>query len=137
MPATLIAFRPAPPSIQWLPFDEATFAAAQAERRPVILDFSAEWCVPCHELDEFTFSDPAVVRATEGFVRMRVDLTRFDSPESQALRTRFAIAGVPTIVFLGADGREVADARVVGFMKPGPFLERVRLALAAPSAAAR
>ncbi len=135
--ATLIAFRPAPPSIQWTPFDEATFAAAQAEGRAVILDFSAEWCVPCHELDEFTFSDPAVVRATEGFVRLRVDLTRFDSPESQALRTRFDIAGVPTIVFLGADGREVADARVVGFMKPGPFLERVRLALAGPSAAAR
>jgi thiol:disulfide interchange protein DsbD len=103
----------------------------------VLLDFSADWCVPCHELDERTFTDPEVVRVTQGFVRMKVDLTRFDAPESRALRARFAIAGVPTIVFLAPDGREVVDARVVGFLKPEPFLEHVRRAGGAAVPASR
>jgi len=135
--AALIAFRPVPPAIAWRAFDEATLQSARAERKPVVIDFAAEWCVPCHELEEFTFSDPAVVRATGGFVRLKVDLTRFDSPEAQALRTRFAIAGVPTIVFLDPEGREVEAARVVGFMQAKPFLERVRLASGGASIPAR
>ena len=135
--AAMIAFRPAGPAVEWQPFDEATLARAGSEGRAVLLDFSAEWCVPCHELDERTFTDPDVVRATGRFVRMKVDLTRFDSPESQALRTRFAIAGVPTIVFLAPDGREVAEARVVGFVQPDAFLERVRLAEGAAVSASR
>jgi thiol:disulfide interchange protein DsbD len=135
--ATLIVFRPASPEVTWEPFAETTLARATAEGRPVVLDFSAEWCVPCHELDEYTFTDPEVVRATADFVRMKVDLTRFDAPESQALRARYAIAGVPTIVFLAPDGREVAEARVVGFLKPAPFLEHVRRASAAVVPASR
>jgi thioredoxin:protein disulfide reductase len=126
--AAMIAFRPASPAVEWRPFADELLADARARGRPVLIDFSADWCMPCHELDERTFTHPDVVRATEGFVRMKVDLTRFDSPESQALRSRFAIAGVPTIVFLASDGREVGDARVVGFLKPEPFLERVRMA---------
>ena len=135
--ASMIAFRPAARAVEWAPFDEAALARATAEGRPVLLDFSAEWCVPCHELDEFTFTDPDVVRATADFVRMKVDLTRFDAPESRALRARYAIAGVPTIVFLAPDGREVAEARVVGFLKPDPFLERVKRATGAIVPASR
>ncbi len=125
--AVLIVFRPAAPALEFGAFDEARLATARAARTPVMIDFAADWCVPCHELDEITFTDPEVVRAASGLVRMKVDLTHFDAPESQALRTRFAIAGVPTIVFLDADGNEVQAARVVGFMRPEPFLERVRL----------
>jgi thiol:disulfide interchange protein DsbD len=135
--AAMIAFRPAPSAVEWQSFDEATLARAGADGRPVLLDFSADWCVPCHELDERTFTDPEVVRVTQGFVRMKVDLTRFDAPESRALRARFAIAGVPTIVFLAPDGREVVDARVVGFLKPEPFLEHVRRAGGAAVPASR
>ncbi len=135
--ATMIAFKPAARAVEWQPFAEETLVRAGAEGRPVLLDFSAEWCVPCHELDERTFTDPAVVRATQGFVRMKVDLTRLDSPEAQVLRSRFSVDGVPTIVFLAPDGREVIEARVVGFLAPGPFLERVRLAGGAAVSASR
>jgi thioredoxin:protein disulfide reductase len=135
--ATMIAFRPTGRAVEWQPFAEATLAEAGARGKPVLLDFSADWCVPCHELDERTFTHPEVVRATEHFVRMKVDLTRLDSPESQALRSRFEVEGVPTIVFLAPDGREVVEARVVGFLAPEPFLERVRTAGAAAVSANR
>ncbi len=135
--SVLIVFRPAAPALEFAAFDDAALATARTSGTPVMIDFAAEWCVPCHELEEITFTDPAVVRVASGFVRMKVDLTRFDSPESEALRERFAIAGVPTIVFLGADGNEVAAARVVGFMRPEPFLDRLRLVTGGAAPAAR
>lgn len=135
--ATLLVFRAPPPAVEWQPFSEAALAEASAAGRPVLLDFSAEWCVPCHELDAATFTDPEVVRATAGFTRLKVDLTRFDAPESQALRTRFAVAGVPTLVFLAPDGREVEAARSVGFVDAGRFLEHVERARGAATPAGR
>jgi thiol:disulfide interchange protein DsbD len=57
-----------------------------------------------------------------------VDLTRYDSPESESLRRQYAITGVPTLVFLAPDGREVTEARVEGFIPPAPLLERMRYA---------
>ena len=135
--AAMIAFRPPARAIEWQPFAEETLARATAEGRPVLLEFSADWCVPCHELDENTFTHPEVVRATESFVRMKVDLTHLDAPGPSALRTRFAVEGVPTIIFLAPDGREVTEARVVGFLAPDKFLERVRQAGGAAVSASR
>ena len=73
--------------------------------RPVIVDFSADWCVPCHELERATFTDRAVIEAARDFHAFKVDLTRFNSAEAQAWRKEFRIAGVPTVVFLAPDGR--------------------------------
>jgi thiol:disulfide interchange protein DsbD len=55
-----------------------------------------------------------------------VDLTSFDSPESEQLRKHYNIAGVPTIVFLNGNGQEVKSARVIGYLPPAQFLERVK-----------
>jgi thiol:disulfide interchange protein DsbD len=90
------------------------------------LDFYADWCIPCLELDRKTFTDPNVIDATNEFVRLKVDLTHFDSPESEALRKEFAIAGVPTIVFLDRTGSEVKSSRVVGYLPPEEFIARVQ-----------
>ena len=92
------------------------------------LFFSADWCVPCHELELQTFTDPAVVAAARGYDRYKVDLTNYESPESEQARLRYGITGVPTIVFLGAGGSEIAAARVEGFLPPEPFLARMRTA---------
>jgi thioredoxin:protein disulfide reductase len=116
------------PGIEWEPFSLDRLDEAIAENQPVILDFYADWCIPCLELDRVTFTDGRVIEATEDFVRMKVDLTAFDSDESEELRGRFDVAGVPTIVFLGDSGEEVTDARVIGFLGPRPFLERVERA---------
>jgi thiol:disulfide interchange protein DsbD len=104
---------------------------------PVMLDFTANWCAPCHELDRFTFTDRRVKQAAQGFRAFRVDLTRYDSPESENWRRRFAIAGVPTVVFLTPDGTEVPATRVEGFLPPEPFLERMRIAAEVGARASR
>ena len=68
------------------------------------------------------------VRARRSFSLYRVDLTRYDSPESKALKQKYGISGVPTVVFIGPDGQEVVEARVEGFLSPEHFVERMKYA---------
>jgi thiol:disulfide interchange protein DsbD len=112
-------------SIAWQDYDPALFDQAREEGRPVLLDFTADWCIPCRELDRFTFSDEGVVAAVDSFLTLKVDLTHFESPEARPLREQFDVVGVPTIVFIDVQGREVQESRVVGYLGPDDFLQRV------------
>ncbi|GJQ19845.1 MAG: hypothetical protein HBSIN02_02000 [Bacteroidia bacterium] len=123
------------PGITWQVYTRERLAEARAEGKPVMIDFYADWCIPCLELDHRTFTDEEVMRASESFVRLKVDLTHFDSPESEALRREFDIAGVPTIVFLDKDGMEERSARVVGYLSPPDFLERIKRVSGGPKSA--
>jgi thiol:disulfide interchange protein DsbD len=116
------------------PFDETAMAGTLRQGNPVVLDFTANWCVPCHELERVTFADRRVREAMKPFRAYRVDLTHYDSPEAERWRKQYGITGVPTVVFLAPDGSEVRAARVEGFLGPSAFLERVRLATGAPTA---
>ncbi|MCG3120179.1 MAG: Thiol:disulfide interchange protein DsbD [bacterium] len=117
--------------IVWQKYDAAILAQAQSEGRPAILDFTADWCIPCRELDRFTFSHNDVIAATKPFVMVKVDMTQFQSPAAESLRQQFNVSGVPTIVFLTPQGQEVQEARVIGYLGPQDFLERLKLALPA------
>jgi thiol:disulfide interchange protein DsbD len=117
------------PGVKWEPYAAERLEAARAEGKPVILDFYATWCIPCKELDHQTFTDPEVMKLADQFTTLKVDLTHFDSPEAKGLREKFGVAGVPTIIFLGADGTEVAGTRVVGFVGPEVFARLGRKAL--------
>jgi len=112
-------------SVQWEPYSEQKIEMAVEQNRPVMLDFYADWCIPCLELDRMTFTDEQVIEQTEDFVRLKVDLTNYDSSESEAIRKQFDVAGVPTIIFLNEQGEEVPDTRVVGFLNPEEFVKRV------------
>jgi thioredoxin:protein disulfide reductase len=118
-------------SVRFELYDEAAVQAALAAGRPVMLDFTAAWCAECHELDGRTFTDRRVVERARDFAVFRVDLTRSDSPEVQALRARYDVAGLPAVLFLTRAAGEVRPARVVGFLAPRPFLERMEIAAAA------
>lgn len=110
-------------ALAWQPFDPARVEAAIASGGPVVLDFYADWCLPCKELDQRTFSDPAVAEKLAGFSRFKVDLTAAGS-ETDAVRARFGVAGVPTVAFF-LGGTEVAHARLTGFEGPARFLARL------------
>jgi thiol:disulfide interchange protein DsbD len=118
-PTEQIAFKPATTD---------GLQAAVASGKPVLLEFSADWCVPCHELERATFSDRSVVGATRDFHLFKVDLTRYDSPEAETWRRTWSVTGVPTVIFLGPDGGELRALRVEGFLPPDRFLERLRVA---------
>ncbi len=109
--------------IAWQPYDEGAVRAALAGAKPVVLDFSASWCLPCKELDEKTFSQPEVASRLAGLALFKVDLTT-SNPATEALRTRYEVAGVPTIAFF-RNGREVEAARLTGFEAPAEFLKRL------------
>jgi len=115
--------------VRFQPYDEQAVQAALASGKPVMLDFSAVWCAPCHELDRYTFTDRRVIERARDFAAFKVDLTRYDSPGSKALRARFGVTGVPSVLFLAPGGSEVRAARVIGFLPPGPFLERMEFAV--------
>jgi thioredoxin:protein disulfide reductase len=113
------------PSLDWTPYSSERLAAAQQDSRPAVLYFAADWCIPCLELDRLTFTNREVINRMDRLVRLKVDLTLFDSPDSQSLRERFNIAGVPTIIFLEPQGAERADLRVVGYVPASDLLRRV------------
>lgn len=110
------------PSVLWEVYHPAILEEASQEGKPVIMDFFADWCIPCHELDQFTYSDPKVIEALKPFKKVKVDLTNPDSREVLELTERFEILGVPTILFLDPKGEEVSQARVTGFIPPKMLL---------------
>ena len=102
-------------------------ARASGEGRPVMVDFYADWCTSCKEMEATTFLDPAVRRALSGTVLLRADVTANDA-DDRALLKRFGIYGPPTIAFYGRDGRERPHHRVVGYMSGAEFAVAVRAA---------
>lgn len=103
--------------------------AASEEKRGVMLDFSADWCTSCKEMERYTFTDPGVQTALAHVSLLRADVTA-DDADDQALFRRFGIIGPPTIAFYGPDGHERSEYRVVGYMKADAFAARARAALA-------
>jgi len=100
---------------------------AAAAGKPVMLDFYADWCVSCKELEHETYSDPAVQSALAGVTLLQADVTANDSAD-QALYKRFGIFGPPSVMFFGADGQELKADRVVGYLRPEDFLVRIQAA---------
>jgi thiol:disulfide interchange protein DsbD len=119
------------PGIAWVEYSEGELVRATAGGVPVVIDFSADWCLPCKELEHKTFNQPEVIEAARAIVPLRADLTEHGSSDVRALRQKFNIRGVPTVVFIDAAGREREDLRAVEFIDRDEFLERLAL-LAGP-----
>jgi len=112
--------------IAWLPYSEKVLRQAGEEGKPVLIDFYADWCAPCKELDRHTFTDPEVIELSRQFIALKVDLTESGDPERESLRNRYGVLGVPTLVFLKPGGREIEASRVVGFEPADVFLPKMR-----------
>jgi thiol:disulfide interchange protein DsbD len=94
---------------------------AGALGKPVMLDFYADWCVACKELERYTFSDPGVIAALDRFILLKADVTANDA-EDQALMKHFGIIGPPAILYFDTTGAELKNYRLVGFKPADAFL---------------
>lgn len=92
--------------------------------KPVMLDFYADWCVSCKELEKFTFSDAKVQQGLAGVTLLQVDVTA-NTDDDKALMKRFALFGPPGIVFFDKSGHELKDNRIVGFVEAEEFLRHL------------
>jgi thiol:disulfide interchange protein DsbD len=101
----------------------------KAPGKPVMLDFYADWCVSCKEMESFTFSDPKVRAHLDGLLLLQVDVTA-NNEADRALLKRFSLFGPPGIVFFDAQGREIRGLRVIGYQNPERFLKTLSLATA-------
>jgi thiol:disulfide interchange protein DsbD len=106
---------------------DAALAAAASQGKSAMLDFYADWCVSCIEMEHYTFTDDGVHNALSNSVLLQADVTANDA-EDQALLERFGVFGPPTIIFFGADGLQRHGYEVVGYMKAKEFAEHVRMA---------
>jgi thiol:disulfide interchange protein DsbD len=116
--------------IEWIPSEIAGVEAARKAGRAAIIDFTAEWCLVCHEIDAAVFQDPRVVAASKDFVTIRLDFTRVDD-NVRGLQSKYGVRGLPMVMFLDREGRVLHDLTISGFLSPEEFLERMRKASAA------
>ena len=105
-------------------FDSA-LARARQEGRPVMIDFFADWCAACKELDHKTYVAPPVVKESDRFVKIKVDGTREEDAITQ-LYERFGVLGLPTVAFVASDGKILEAPRVTGFLGPDQFAAEMK-----------
>jgi thiol:disulfide interchange protein DsbD len=98
----------------------------KAPGRPVMLDFYADWCVSCKEMEAFTFSDPKVRAQLDRMLLLQADVTA-NSEADRALLKRFSLFGPPGIIFFDDQGREIKGLRVIGYQNAERFLKTLSL----------
>ena len=107
---------------------DAQLSKAKEEKKLVLLDFYADWCISCKEMEVNTFANPEVSQELKQFVLLQADVTA-NSPENQALLKRFGLFGPPGILIFDQNSQEQKDQRVIGYMPPQRFIGRLRNAL--------
>ena len=114
------------PPVNWHRYSDRLLAESVEKNKPVIIDFYANWCAPCRELDDITFHHPDIVKLSrDDFIMVKVDLTEKAGQNYDRLLSEFNVKGVPTVVFLDNLGKERKDLRLVDFIQPDKFLIRM------------
>jgi thiol:disulfide interchange protein DsbD len=123
------ALAAAKPALEFRPVEtvaalDQALAEAREAHEPVMLDFTADWCISCKEMEHNTFPDQGVIGALKPFMLLRADVTANDK-DDQALLQRFHSFGPPTIAFFDAGGTERENFKLVGFVPPADFTKHV------------
>jgi len=105
----------------WEPFSFDSFENSLASHNKILIDFYADWCIPCKELDASTFSDSKVIESLKEFKIYKADLTESMSDETEKIRNKFSIKGMPTLIIFGINGKE--EKRLSGFINADEFLK--------------
>jgi thiol:disulfide interchange protein DsbD len=108
-------------SLDWQYYSDSVYNDAINNNEKMIIDFYADWCIPCKELDALTFSDEKVIEKSKSFTAIKVDMTKTLSEETEILRQKFEIRGMPTVLIIDSQGTEVE--RITGFVNAEEFLK--------------
>jgi len=114
--------------IEWISYDQSILEKAAEEKKPVIIDFYADWCGPCVAMEREVFSDSEVIKLSRNVITMRLDLTRSQQFHDEVMK-KYQIRGIPTAVFINRQGIEEKSLRAIGFVGKDEFLKRLRLFL--------
>jgi thiol:disulfide interchange protein DsbD len=111
--------------IEWTHDLDQGLLLAKKIKKPVLVDFSAEWCIACKELDKLTFTDSLVAKELNRFVCIKVDLSR-STPETRKITNRYGIKGIPVLEFYSSGGLRLIEKRVTGFVEADDFLRIIK-----------
>ncbi len=96
-------------------------SSVKNENKPVVIDFYADWCAQCKELDKYTYTDEKVVELSKNLNNIKIDLTK----ENPDITSKYGIKGLPVVIFLKPNGEEIKELRVTGFLEPEEFSKRI------------
>lgn len=119
---------PSTMKLNWQPYSEELLQKAVQDKKPVIIDFWAEWCAACHELEQFTFTDKEVRALSANFVLLKFDATK-DSDQMRYLKSKYNIQGLPTVIFYNSQGTWLSGITLTNFESAPKFLKRMEKAL--------
>lgn len=111
----------------WKPYSKQALEDSIAHKRPVVIDFYADWCPVCHDLDQTVFSRPEIQAKLAQVTALRMDATNQDDPEVQKIAQEYDIEGLPTVIFLDSHGQEVNNSRIIGFVTPQEFQQALAM----------
>lgn len=96
-------------------------ASIKSENKPIMIDFYADWCAQCKELDKYTYVDGKVVELSKSLNNIKIDLTK----ENSDISTKYGIKGLPVVLFMKPNGEEIKELRVTGFLEPEEFSKKI------------
>ena len=110
--------------VQWKKFTPELIEEAKKQGKPIVIDFYADWCAACLELDELTFTEDIVIQKSKNFVMLKVDATS-PTDKVQTITKKYKVYGLPTILFIDRNGQVREDLTLTGFEEAQDFIERM------------
>lgn len=115
-------------TMNWQPYSDELLVEAAKNGKPVVIDFRADWCAACLELEEKTFTDQGIQLLSGQFVMVKFDATQ-DSPKLNELRSKYNIVGLPTVIFISKTGKWLENLTLTEFEPAPKFRQRMEKTL--------
>lgn len=112
--------------IVWMDNESEALKLASEKNKPVMIDFSADWCRACKDLEEETFSHQSVIKEAKRFVTLRIDCTEPEAPSVVKMLKKYHVVGLPTLVFIDPDGNILKDKVITEFIPPKDLLDHMK-----------